>query len=195
MRSNLKSFNCTRRSRRVGHSLRQNTRIRLTIGLTWNFILFLALRLLMEGSKYGRFMGLMIRHGKECLRNCHSKTRGPFYPMILRPESRGHIKLRSTNPFLYPYITTNYLTDPRDAAVLVEGIKIAVSLVETKAFKKFGSKFYEKHIPGCESHQMYTDGYWECLARHYTATIYHPVGTCKMGPYWDQGAVVDPELK
>ena len=50
-------------------------------------------------------------------------------------------------------------------------------------------------MPGCRHLALYTDEYWECLARHYTATIYHPVGTCKMGPYWDPGAVVDPELK
>lgn len=36
---------------------------------------------------------------------------------------------------------------------------------------------------------------WECMIRHYTLTIYHPVGTVKMGPYSDPGAVVDPELR
>ena len=42
-------------------------------------------------------------------------------PMILRPYSRGYITLRSSNPFHKPYITHNYLTDPRDVATLVEG--------------------------------------------------------------------------
>lgn len=36
---------------------------------------------------------------------------------------------------------------------------------------------------------------WECMIRHYTTTIYHPVGTAKMGPYWDPEAVVDPQLR
>uniref|UniRef100_A0A336LPG4 CSON008862 protein n=1 Tax=Culicoides sonorensis TaxID=179676 RepID=A0A336LPG4_CULSO len=42
---------------------------------------------------------------------------------------------------------------------------------------------------------MYSDPYWECMIRYYSATIYHPIGTCKMGPYWDQKAVVDPQLR
>ncbi|MCL4141789.1 UNVERIFIED_CONTAM: hypothetical protein GTU68_036513 [Idotea baltica] len=116
-------------------------------------------------------------------------------PMLLRPESKGYIALRSKDPFLYPYIVPNYLTHPMDVATMVEGIKIAVSLIETNAFQRFGSHFHDIPMPGCEHFKLYTDAYWECLARHYTATIYHPVGTCKMGPYWDPEAVVDPELK
>ncbi|KAK4312726.1 hypothetical protein Pmani_015877 [Petrolisthes manimaculis] len=117
------------------------------------------------------------------------------YPMLLRPNSRGYITLRSASPFDKPYITHNYLTDPQDVRVMIEGIKIALALTETRAFKKFGSRFYTRPMPGCEHAALWTDTYWECLARHYTSTIYHPVGTCKMGPYWDPGAVVDPELK
>ena len=70
-----------------------------------------------------------------------------------------------------------------------------MAVSDTQTMKKFGSKFYKKPMPGCEHFAIYTDDYWECLARHYTSTIYHPVGTCKMGPYWDPDAVVDPELK
>ncbi|XP_069988964.1 glucose dehydrogenase [FAD, quinone] [Penaeus vannamei] len=117
------------------------------------------------------------------------------YPMLLRPKSRGYITLRSASPFDKPYITHNYLTDPQDVKVMIEGIKIALALAETKAFKKFGSRFYTRPMPGCEYATPWTDEYWECLARSYTSTIYHPVGTCKMGPYWDPEAVVDPELK
>ncbi|CAL4141371.1 unnamed protein product, partial [Meganyctiphanes norvegica] len=117
------------------------------------------------------------------------------YPMLLRPKSRGYIHLRSNSPFDKPFITHNYLTDPHDVKVMIEGIKIALALTETHSFKRFGSRFYTKPMPGCEHVPFFTDEYWECLARHYTSTIYHPVGTCKMGPYWDPEAVVDPELK
>ena len=75
------------------------------------------------------------------------------------------------------------------------GIKIGVALSQTQAFRRFNSRLYDVPIPGCEHIPMLTDEYWTCLARHYTATIYHPCGTAKMGPYWDPEAVVDPELK
>ena len=40
-----------------------------------------------------------------------------------------------------------------------------------------------------------SDTYWECLIRHLTQTVFHPTGTCKMGPASDKGAVVDPQLR
>ena len=70
-----------------------------------------------------------------------------------------------------------------------------MKLGQTYAFKKFGARFHHIPIPGCEYYHVGSDDYFACLARHYTATIYHPAGTCKMGPYWDPTAVVDPQLK
>lgn len=116
-------------------------------------------------------------------------------PMLLRPKSKGLIKLRSKNPFDHPLIYPNYFKDSRDVATLVEGVKISIALSKTKAFKKFGSELSSIQFPGCKHIQMYSDPYWECMIRHYSATIYHPVGTAKMGPYWDPDAVVDPQLR
>lgn len=116
-------------------------------------------------------------------------------PLLLRPKSRGVIKLRSKNPFEYPLIYANYLKEPEDMVTLIEGVKIAVALSRTAAFRRFGSELNFRQFPSCKHLPMYTDGYWECMIRHYTATIYHPIGTCKMGPYWDPDAVVDPQLK
>lgn len=47
----------------------------------------------------------------------------------------------------------------------------------------------------CPDVEYLSDAFWECLARFYSQTIYHPVGTCKMGPYSDRDAVVDPRLR
>ncbi|XP_078040734.1 uncharacterized protein LOC144471980 [Augochlora pura] len=116
-------------------------------------------------------------------------------PMLLRPKSKGYIKLRSKNPFDHPLIYPNYFKEPEDIATLVEGVKIGVALSRTAAFRRFGSELNSKSFPGCRHLPMYSDPYWECMIRQYSATVYHPVGTCKMGPYWDPEAVVDPQLR
>lgn len=114
-------------------------------------------------------------------------------PMLLRPRSKGYIKLRSKKPFDYPLIYPNYFQDDFDMKTLVEGVKIGVALSKTPAFKKYGSQM--RKFPDCDHLPEASDAYYECMIRLYSVTIYHPVGTCKMGPYWDQDAVVDPQLR
>lgn len=114
---------------------------------------------------------------------------------LLKPHSKGFIELRSADPFDYPKIHTNYLTNSFDVYTLIEGMKIAMQVGKTKAFKKFGTNVYGKVLPGCESQSFGSDSYLECVARYLSATIYHYSGTAKMGPLDDPEAVVDPELK
>ena len=65
----------------------------------------------------------------------------------------------------------------------------------SKPFQKFKTRLWSRTWYGCEQHKPYSDPYLECLTRSYTATIYHPVGTAKMGPPDDPMAVVDPQLR
>lgn len=116
-------------------------------------------------------------------------------PMLLRPKSRGEILLRSTDPSMYPRILPNYLTAQEDVDTLVEGVKFVVAMSRTTPFRRYGSRLHDIPFPGCAAIPRYTDTYWECMVRHYTVTIYHPVGTAKMGPEWDKTAVVDPRLR
>ncbi|XP_072159623.1 glucose dehydrogenase [FAD, quinone] isoform X2 [Bemisia tabaci] len=117
------------------------------------------------------------------------------FPMILRPKSRGYLKLRSKNPLQYPLLYHNYLTDPDDVRVLREGVKAGIALAETEAMKRFGARFHDRPVPGCKKFTLWTDDYWDCVIRQYTMTIYHMSGTAKMGPETDPGAVVDSQLR
>lgn len=116
-------------------------------------------------------------------------------PVLLRPKSVGSITLRSTSPYAAPVIYPNYLTDPIDVKRIVEGIKIALAHSQTPSMQRFGAKLHATPYPQCSHFELYSDDYWACCARHYTSTIYHPIGTCKMGPHTDPTAVVDPRLR
>lgn len=126
----------------------------------------------------------------------------PFYngigarPLLLVPKSKGYLLLNKTHPIYgQPLIYTNFFTVKNDVDVLVEGMKYVVSLEKTKTFKFFGVKFIKDPVKGCEQYIWDTYDYFSCLLSHYTKTIFHPVGTCKMGPAWDEDAVVDPRLR
>lgn len=116
-------------------------------------------------------------------------------PLLLRPRSAGWVRLRSANPMVHPVIEPNYFADPQDVRVLIEGIRIAFNVSNTAAFRRYNSRPLLTPMPGCQQHELFGDAYWECALRHFTFTIYHPTGTCKMGPAGDPDAVVDPRLR
>ncbi|XP_046414124.1 glucose dehydrogenase [FAD, quinone] [Neodiprion virginianus] len=117
------------------------------------------------------------------------------FPMMLRPKSRGFVKLKSANPLDYPIMVHNYLTHPDDVDVLREGVKAAVAFGETATMRRFGARFHSKPVPNCKHIPLFTDDYWNCAIRQYTMTIYHMSCTAKMGTPDDPMAVVDPELR
>jgi choline dehydrogenase-like flavoprotein len=118
-----------------------------------------------------------------------------IYPTLLRPKSRGFVRLKSNNPYDMPLIDPKYFDNEQDLNVLVEGMKIAYNLSLTPALQKYGSQAIQTKYPGCESLTLYSDEYFRCVVQTLTITIYHPVGTCKMGAQNDFTAVVDPHLR
>ncbi|XP_073948384.1 glucose dehydrogenase [FAD, quinone]-like isoform X2 [Choristoneura fumiferana] len=147
------------------------------------------------GAQLQKIQGLTEQFYNAVFRPINNKDVWSILPMLLRPKSKGYIQLRSANPHDYPYIYPNYFADDMDMKTLVEGVKIAVALSRTKAFQRFGSALNPNVFPACRALPRFSDVYWECMIRQYTATVYHPVGTAKMGPYWDPDAVVDDELR
>ncbi len=114
----------------------------------------------------------------------HAFTLGPT---LIRPRSRGRITLRSSNPLDSPLIEANYFSDSRDVEVMLEGVKLARRIASADAFEKYRGP---EMLPGTDAKD---DGALRQHIEKYAATLYHPVGTCKMGN--DPTAVVDSELR
>lgn len=127
--------------------------------------------------------GYYVDHGFEKIKG-HAFTLGPT---AIRPFSRGRLKLRSSNPLDAPAIHANYLDDPRDMEAMLYGVKLARRIAAADAFNPFRGA---EMLPGPAAQDDFA------LRRHiarYAATLYHPVGTCKMGN--DALSVVDSELR
>ncbi|XP_041448608.1 glucose dehydrogenase [FAD, quinone] [Drosophila obscura] len=124
----------------------------------------------------------------------HSET-WSILPLLLRPKSTGWVRLNSRNAQQQPKIIPNYFAHQEDIDVLVEGIKLAINVSNTQAFQRFGSRLHNIPLPGCRHLPFQSDAYWACCIKEFTFTIYHPAGTCRMGPSWDVTAVVDPRLR
>ncbi len=106
---------------------------------------------------------------------------------VLRPHSRGSVGLQSRDPLDAPLIDPAFLSDDRDTALMVEGVKKLRTIMQAPALQAYrGKEIYTADIQ--------TDAQWETYIRQRADTIYHPVGTCKMGAAYDLMAVVDPQL-
>lgn len=108
-------------------------------------------------------------------------------PCQLRPESRGTIHVKSPDPFAPPAIRPNYLSDPIDQQTITQGLKFADLLAGQDALKPYVAG---RITPAAG---QLSDAEWLAYARERGSTIYHPVGTCRMGQSGDPGAVVDPQ--
>ena len=107
----------------------------------------------------------------------------------LRPESRGSISLKSSNSEDYPVIRPNYLSTKTDCDTIVAGLKITRSICQHEPVSSLITEEYE---PGDTVEKNNYDSLLN-WAREHGTTIYHPVGTCKMGN--DTMAVVDEKLR
>lgn len=107
----------------------------------------------------------------------------------LYPESRGTIRLASRNPNDTPLIDPNYLSTERDMDMMLEAFRLSRQILNAPAFDAHRKKEIE---PGAEVTSR--DDIIQFI-RNKTESVYHPVGTCKMGALNDETAVVGPDLK
>ena len=105
----------------------------------------------------------------------------------LRPSSRGWVRILSPDPSRYPEIKLNYLSTPEDRKVAVDGMRFTRRIMAAKALAKYRP---EEFRPGPAAQ---SDAELEKSAGELGTTIFHPIGTCKMGQ--DARAVVDERLR
>ena len=105
----------------------------------------------------------------------------------LRPQSRGRVDIRSSNPADAPLIQPNYLSHPQDLRVAADAIRLTRRIVAAPALSAFKPVEY---LPG---DALQTEEQLHEAAARIGTTIFHPVGTCRMGS--DQDAVVDAQLR
>jgi choline dehydrogenase len=110
--------------------------------------------------------------------------------ILLRPRSRGSIRLASADPAAKPFIDPGYLTDPVDAATLRAGLAACERIIATPAMQAVTTGAWVQPVGG---EQMSEQERAELSLRRYSHTLYHPVGTARMGQ--DEDSVVDPELR
>ncbi|XP_076257914.1 glucose dehydrogenase [FAD, quinone]-like [Rhynchophorus ferrugineus] len=119
-----------------------------------------------------------------------------FSPVVLHPKSKGYIGLHTNNPFDPPKMVANYLTEPEDVKVLIEGIRVIQKLVNSTILQqKYGIQIKPVTYGDCANKYQYdSDQFWECAAKYYTGPENHQSCSCKMGPRSDPLAVVDNKL-
>ena len=106
-----------------------------------------------------------------------------------RPDSRGTVQLRSTDPFEHPLVQPNYLTDERDQQTLIRGVRLARKLLQTAALAPY---VVSETMPGSDKT---SDEELLAFIRRYGVSSYHLNGTARMGAMQDALAVVDDELR
>lgn len=119
-------------------------------------------------------------------RNLHWGHGFSCHVCVLRPRSRGTVRLASTNPVDAPLIDPNFLADPDDMEVLLKGLKLTRALMDAPALRAVRKA-------ALTDAQAHSDDELRALIRRRADTVYHPVGTCKMG--LDALSVVDARLR
>ena len=107
----------------------------------------------------------------------------------LRPTARGHVRIASGDAMAAPKITANYLSTPEDRQIAADSLKLTRSIVHAPAMKKYAPVEFK---PGAH---LTTDEELARAAGDISTTIFHPVGTCRMGRDNDPTAVLDSQLR
>jgi len=128
-------------------------------------------------------IGKLVDHGRKTVFG-HGYS---LHVCLLQPKSRGSVRLAGRDPLQLPLVDPNFLADPGDMARMVRGFQIGRRILQQSALAQYGGRENQSMA------QAQTEGEIEQFIRQYADTIYHPVGSCRMGP--GPLDVVDAELR
>lgn len=111
--------------------------------------------------------------------------------VILQPKSVGRV----TTKFNRPVIHGNYISDPDDVRILIQGIRKLQEFLETPYLKSRNVALINMNLTECNQFTYDSDDYWKCYMKVYSMTSFHPVGTNRMGKVNDTNSVVDSRLR
>ncbi|KAH8833395.1 hypothetical protein DL96DRAFT_1585959 [Flagelloscypha sp. PMI_526] len=112
---------------------------------------------------------------------------------LLRPASRGEVRLTSSNPWSLPSVNPNYLQSPADIEKLLRGLRLMLRIAQTEALNPYLDES-STHPSLDHSLHLKSDEELLQLIRDRLETVYHPTSTCRMAPL-EKGGVVDGELR
>lgn len=122
-----------------------------------------------------------------------------WWMTMLRPKAKGWVRLNGTDPLQKPRIDAKYLTEEADVQVAKDGIRLLLNLTRTQTFAQHEAEAVWPPLPACDALRVdrESDEYLECYVRHMTTTLFHPVGTARMGnaAVGPEASVVDAELR
>ncbi|CAG5054214.1 unnamed protein product [Parnassius apollo] len=111
--------------------------------------------------------------------------------LLLHPRSRGEVVLSSSNPFDDPLINMGYYRNEEDVQNSLDGLKYMLQYANTSYYKRNGGRIAKLDVAACNHLKWGSDVYWRCYVKNAVGTMFHPVGTCEMGPK----GVVDEKLR
>ncbi|OQR69920.1 glucose dehydrogenase-like [Tropilaelaps mercedesae] len=115
--------------------------------------------------------------------------------ILMRPKSRGSVRLRNSDARVPPIIDLKYFDNPDDIEILAKGAKFAAELLETKAFAHMGVSHASTTVAACKDKELHSLDYWRCVVTVNTASMGHPAGSCRMGAEERRDTVVDHKLR
>jgi choline dehydrogenase len=118
-----------------------------------------------------------------------SRAQFAFLIGMVKPHSRGRLRLRSSTPDAHPVIELGYYRDPDDLRRMLKGVRVVRQVAQTATMRELA---FQELYPGIKSE---TDADLEAAVLAEVESYHHPVGTCRMGPATDSMAVVNPQGK